>query len=107
MKPIGVCSPGHMSEGVHNSVMHGVPAGGFLMAIFRNDFMGAAGKADSTNLRCLDKLGDVSLQLRSEFVLRIAGKGCGLVGDRWSGWAREKQKARKKPKRKAEWKIGS
>jgi hypothetical protein len=42
--------PPHMQEGVHNYVMHGVPFGGFLTAVFSNDLMGAAVKTDDKNL---------------------------------------------------------
>lgn len=45
--------PEHMRGGIYRYVMHGVPMGGFLTAIFENDFMRATGKADDENRRAL------------------------------------------------------
>lgn len=45
--------PGHMRSGIERYVMNGVPMGGFLTAIFANDFMTAAGKADDQNRHAL------------------------------------------------------
>lgn len=43
--------PHHMRSGIRLYVMRGVPMGSFLTAIFANDFMEAAGRADDQN-RC-------------------------------------------------------
>lgn len=45
--------PHHMRSGIRLYVMHGVPMGGFLTAIFANDFMEAAGRADGANRHAL------------------------------------------------------
>jgi hypothetical protein len=42
--------PDYMRHGIEAYVMHGVPPGGFLTALFANDLMGALGKADDTNI---------------------------------------------------------
>lgn len=41
--------PQHMRGGIERYVMNGVPMGGFLTAIFANDFQEAAGRADDEN----------------------------------------------------------
>jgi len=41
--------PGHMRSGVELYVMRGIPPGSFLTALLENDFLGAMGRADSTN----------------------------------------------------------
>lgn len=45
--------PYHMRGGIERYVMYGIPMGSFLTAIFANDFMEAAGRADSENQRAL------------------------------------------------------
>lgn len=45
--------PGHMRDGIQRYVMSGVPMGSFLTAIFANDFMEAAGRADGLNRHAL------------------------------------------------------
>ncbi len=45
--------PSHMHDGVQRYVMHGDAVGDFLVAILANDFMEAAGRADSMNLDAL------------------------------------------------------
>lgn len=45
--------PHHMRSGIELYVMRGVPMGSFLTAIFANDFMGAAGRADDENRHAL------------------------------------------------------
>lgn len=45
--------PGHMRQGIKDYILHGYPPGGFLTALLRNDFMSAAGKADSENAAAL------------------------------------------------------
>lgn len=41
--------PGHMHDSVERYVMEDSAVGGFLRCLFANDFMGAAGQADTTN----------------------------------------------------------
>ena len=41
--------PCHMRGGIQRYVMNGVPMGSFLTAVFANDFMEAAGRADDEN----------------------------------------------------------
>lgn len=45
--------PGHTQEALFNYFVHGYEPGGFLSAVLRNDLVGAASKADSTNKECL------------------------------------------------------
>lgn len=45
--------PGHMRDGIERYVMSGVPMGSFLTAVFANDFMEAAGRADDANQAAL------------------------------------------------------
>lgn len=45
--------PHHMRGGIERYIMHGVPMGSFLTAIFANDFMEAAGRADDENRHAL------------------------------------------------------
>lgn len=45
--------PDHMRAGIERYVMSGVPMGSFLTAVFANDFMEAAGRADAVNQRAL------------------------------------------------------
>lgn len=45
--------PRHMHSSIRLYVMRGVPMGSFLRAIFANDFMEAAGRADDENQRAL------------------------------------------------------
>ena len=45
--------PEHMRGGIERYVMSGIPMGSFLTAIFANDFMEAAGRADDENQRAL------------------------------------------------------
>lgn len=41
--------PGHMRAGIIEWIERGIPGGGFMMAVLRNDLMDAFGRADSTN----------------------------------------------------------
>lgn len=41
------------ADSIERYVIDGVPTGGFLAAVLANDFMEAAGRADSTNSRLL------------------------------------------------------
>jgi hypothetical protein len=43
--------PAHMRDGARMYIEQGVPPGGFLTAVLSNDFKGAFGRADETNLR--------------------------------------------------------
>lgn len=43
--------PDHMLKGVQRYLIHGIPPGGFLTAIFENKFVDAFGRADLRNLR--------------------------------------------------------
>lgn len=45
--------PGHTQDALVNYFVHGYEPGGFLSAVLRNDLVGAATKADSTNRECL------------------------------------------------------
>lgn len=45
--------PHHMRGSIERYVMSGVPMGSFLTAIFANDFMEAAGRADDENRHAL------------------------------------------------------
>jgi hypothetical protein len=45
--------PHHMRGAIERYVMHGAPMGDFLRAIFANDFMEAAGRADDENQHAL------------------------------------------------------
>lgn len=45
--------PHHMRGVIERYVMNGIPMGSFLTAIFANDFMEAAGRADSENILAL------------------------------------------------------
>lgn len=45
--------PLHMRGGIERYVMSGVPMGSFLTAVFANDFMEAAGRADDENREAL------------------------------------------------------
>lgn len=45
--------PHHMRGGIERYVMNGFPMGSFLTAIFANDFMEAAGRADAENQHAL------------------------------------------------------
>jgi hypothetical protein len=45
--------PDYMRGGIERYVMRGVPPGSFLSAVFANDLMGAIGKADDTNVACI------------------------------------------------------
>jgi hypothetical protein len=45
--------PQYMRGGVARYLLQGIPPGSFLQAVFSNDLMSAAGKADDTNIQCL------------------------------------------------------
>ena len=45
--------PPHMHEGIIEYVFEGRPPGDFLMAIFKNDFVQAAGRGDFANQKSL------------------------------------------------------
>lgn len=45
--------PDYMRGAVERYVMHGVPPGSFLTAVFCNHFLDAVGQADNTNAQCL------------------------------------------------------
>lgn len=45
--------PEYMHDGIQMYYEHGIPPGGFLCAVIDNDLKAACGKADSTNIRCL------------------------------------------------------
>ena len=49
--------PEHMRDGMQLWVERGVDAGSFLMAVLRNDLMGALGKADDVNINQLKAYG--------------------------------------------------
>jgi hypothetical protein len=55
--------PEHMREVMQLWVERGIDPGDFLMAVLRNDLMGALGKADSTNI---DRLKDYGMFLYNE-----------------------------------------
>lgn len=50
--------PERMLEAIDRYVKQGIPPGSFLTAIFSNDLVGAAGKADDENLRNLPAYAD-------------------------------------------------
>lgn len=45
--------PPHCRDTIRMYVMHGIPMGSFLTAVFANDFMEAAGRADDVNRHAL------------------------------------------------------
>lgn len=45
--------PEHMLDGVRNYVEHGLPPGGFMSAIFENNFVEATKRADEGNSQAL------------------------------------------------------
>lgn len=45
--------PGHMVEGIVRYLVHYIEAGDFLTAVFENDLVKAAGRADESNLMLL------------------------------------------------------
>jgi hypothetical protein len=45
--------PHHMREGMQRWIENGIPPCSFLMAVLRNDFIEACGKADDINQRAL------------------------------------------------------
>lgn len=47
------CIPDHMRRGLLDYAVHHRPVGGFLMALFENDFIGAVSRADTYNERAL------------------------------------------------------
>jgi hypothetical protein len=55
----GLTIPYYMVDGLVNYIAHKVPAGDFLMAVFRNDLKGALDRADDTNIMMLPIYGFV------------------------------------------------
>lgn len=54
MRPVDYSKlPAHMQDGLRRYIEQGIPMGGFGTAVLANDFVGAALRADETNLRCL------------------------------------------------------
>lgn len=47
--------PDYMREGVEKYVMDGRETGSFLMSVFENNLIEAIGRADTTNIRCLQQ----------------------------------------------------
>ena len=45
--------PDRMKESIDRYVYHRIPPGGFLEAVLSNDFKGAVGRADDTNIKYL------------------------------------------------------
>ena len=70
--------PGHMLDGVRRYVINGIPMGSFGTAIFSNDFMGAAGRADQDNLYMLEGW--------ARFLYNHVPSGCKGSAERVSDW---------------------
>lgn len=45
--------PEHMRDGMYRWIEHGIKPGGFGVAVLENDLVGAFGRADMTNIRCM------------------------------------------------------
>ena len=45
--------PGHMQDAMQRYIENGIEPGSFLSAVLCNDFMGAVGRADYINRKCL------------------------------------------------------
>ena len=71
--------PAHMREGMKLWVERGISPGSFLMAVLRNDLMGALGKADSINA---DHLKDYGMFLYNE-----VPTGCFGSAEKCEAWA--------------------
>lgn len=62
--------PAHNHGGIHRYVMHGVPLGSFLQAVFENDLMGAFSRADGENRKAM---GDIAAFLWNEVPMGCHG----------------------------------
>lgn len=49
--------PPYMIDGLTGYFVDRIPPGSFLQAVLENDLMRALGRADSTNIRCLEAYG--------------------------------------------------
>lgn len=70
--------PGYMRAGVTEYVMRGVEPGGFIMAVFCNDLMEAAGRADHYNL--------ASLGGWATFLYNFTPRGCWGSPEKVEAW---------------------
>lgn len=73
--------PSHMHEGMLNWIEHGIPPGDFLSAVLRNDLMGAVGRADSINQRCLINY--------AQYLYSDAPHGCYGSPERCAQWSKQ------------------
>jgi hypothetical protein len=76
--------PERMQGGILRYIEHGIEPGHFLSAVFRNDFVGIAGRADDENLE--------NLPAYANFLYNYAPQTCWGSKEKVDNWIERKKK---------------
>ena len=86
LKFTGFDVPEHTQKSLEDYIIHGIPPGGFLYAVLRNDFVMAASKADHVNAR--------SLPYIARWLMNEAPSQCWGTKDNIGNWLVDKDGVR-------------